>query len=153
MSGFFHGRHNEWYHNYFKVFVILFDSVFITDDQKPKRQDSWDHTHHVLTMALTLTFTLTFDLDLNLDPELKARYMTTKLCLRQFQPWSNSIARQDIVACHAHPALVKICPALVPLFIFDSLLTPMHVLDYESVSTAGWRLPACRPGLVHLFRE
>ncbi len=38
-----------------------------------------------------------------------------------------------IVACQAHPALVKIGPALVPLFIFDSLLaridSPRNVRD------------------------
>ncbi len=40
-----------------------------------------------------------------------------------------------IVACQAHPALIKIGQALVPLFIFDSLLARIHVLDYKSVRT------------------
>ena len=37
-----------------------------------------------------------------------------------------------IVVCQAHPALVKIGPALVLLFTFDSLLACIHVLDYLS---------------------
>ncbi len=38
------------------------------------------------------------------------------------------LARNNIVACQAHPALVKIGPVFVPLFIFDSLLACIHVL-------------------------
>ncbi len=46
------------------------------------------------------------------------------------------ITRLYIVACQAHPALVKIGPAVVPLFIFDSPLARIHVLDYKSVSVS-----------------
>ncbi len=41
-----------------------------------------------------------------------------------------------IMACHAHPALEKIGPALVPFFILDSPLACIHVLDYKSVRTS-----------------
>ncbi len=92
MSWFFHGRHNEWYHNYCKVFVILFDPVFITDYQKPKRQDSWDHTYHVLTLALTLIFPWPLPQPWSWT---KSNVHGNKT-LWQFQQWSNSAALQNI---------------------------------------------------------
>ncbi len=42
-----------------------------------------------------------------------------------------SFIGRNIVACQAHPALVKIGPVFVPLFILDSPLARIHVLGYS----------------------
>ncbi len=55
---------------------------------------------------------------------------------KRFYGDPDPLARDNIVACQAHPALVKIGPVLVQyFFIFDSSLACIHVLDYNSVIT------------------
>ena len=63
--------------------------------------------------------------------------------------WLYSIPNHDnymyIVACQAHPALVKIGP-VSSLFNFNSLLVRIHLVKPRSV-------PVCMSGLVHLIMD